>query len=61
MSDLPMIFTALIRRAAAGLRHQRLELCPRCRAWRSFYLAAETKSTHESIYRCESCGLKMAL
>ena len=57
MSDLAATFIRLVGRAAARLPHVRLVRCARCQRVTCHVLAAETTSTHESIYRCESCGL----
>ncbi|MCC6192093.1 MAG: hypothetical protein IT318_23940 [Anaerolineales bacterium] len=56
-----VVFIRLIGRAAAGLPHVRLARCPRCAAVTRHVLAAETATTHESIYRCERCSRAQAL
>ena len=56
-----VIFSSLIRRAAAGLTHTKLARCPRCGVVRRHVLAAETVTTGETIYTCEACGQGSAL
>lgn len=57
---LAAAFIRLIGRAAAGLSHTRLARCAKCQRTTKHVLAAETESTHETIYRCEVCGLAQA-
>ena len=61
MSDLASTFIRLVGRAAAHLPHTKLARCPRCYRVTRHVLAAETSTTHESIYCCERCNLAQAL
>lgn len=51
-----VIFSSLIRRAAAGLAHAKRARCPRCQRVTLHRVAAETATTGETIYTCEVCG-----
>ena len=61
MSEPEATFIRLVGRAAARLPHVRLVRCPRCQRVTRHVLAAETPTTHESIYRCDRCNLAQAL
>lgn len=56
-----VIFSSLIRRAAAGLAHAKLARCPRCKRVTLHPVAAETVSTGETLWACEVCGQGQAL
>ena len=55
------IFSALVRRAAAGLPHVRWGHCTRCERQTRHTLAAQTSTTNETIWRCPDCGSQRVL
>lgn len=56
-----VIFSTLVRRAAAGLAHVRWGQCTRCERQTPHTLAAETVTTNEVIWRCPDCGSQRVL
>lgn len=54
-------FLGLLRRAAASLPMTKHARCARCGRVTKFHVVAETRTTQESIYACEVCGLQNAL